>query len=178
VRDALALAPRCRPGTTHPLRETIAAAQNNCRQRLLEHGVTLHVRMAQPDVCVLAEPNGLQRVLVNLVSNAAEASSAGGEIELRVAPAHDGQVEIYVCDQGPGLPGAALERLFDAFFTTKQHGTGLGLTIAHRLIESYGGSIRACNRAAGGAEFRIVLPAAEQESRRTSTESARPTTAA
>jgi signal transduction histidine kinase len=177
VRDALALAPRSRTGSVHSLRETITAAQNNCRQKLQQHGVQLRVRMVQPDVCVRAEPDGLQRVLVNLLCNAAEAARPGGQITLRVATDREGGVEIRVSDDGSGLSEEALERLFDPFFTTKQHGTGLGLTIAHRLVESYGGSITAHNRAAGGAEFRIVLPAAPPDSEQTS-DPARQTTAA
>ena len=178
VRDALALAPRSRRGALHLLSETVAAARDNCQQKLQQHGVQLTVRLTQSDVCVRAEPDGLQRVLVNLISNAAEASPAGGRIDLLAGPNRAGSVEIRVCDHGPGLSEEALERLFDPFFTTKQHGTGLGLTIAHRLIESYGGSITARNRAEGGAEFRLVLPAAEQESEQTSTDPARQTTAA
>ena len=163
VRDALALAPRCRPGCVHLLSETIAATQNNCRQKLQEHQVRLVVRMPKRAVYVRAEPDGLQRVLLNLVCNAAEAANPGGRIDLRVAAGRQGKVKIRVRDDGPGLSDEALERMFDPFFTTKQNGTGLGLTIARRLVESYGGTLSARNHAAGGAEFSIVLPTADQE---------------
>lgn len=178
VRDALALAPRASAGSVHLLIQTLAAAQNNCRQKLQQQRVQLAVDLADPDVCVRAEPDGLQRVLVNLLSNAAEAALPGGHVSVQVAAARDGNVEIRISDDGPGLSDEALERLFDPFFTTKAHGTGLGLTIAHRLIESYGGSISARNRVAGGAEFRIVLPAGAQESDQTSTRPAQHTSAA
>jgi two-component system sensor histidine kinase HupT/HoxJ len=71
-----------------------------------------------------------------------------------------------VADEGPGLPVELLDRIFEPFFTTKPQGTGLGLTIAHRLIEAYGGRLSAGNRAGGGAEFVIRLPrAADTEAR-------------
>jgi len=68
-----------------------------------------------------------------------------------------GELTLAVRDQGPGLPDEIRDRIFDPFFTTKPHGTGLGLTIAHRLIEAYGGRLAARNRPEGGAEFSIAL---------------------
>jgi signal transduction histidine kinase len=81
-------------------------------------------------------------------------------VRVAVRPGDGEQVEVAVADEGPGLPEDVRTRIFDPFFTTKEHGTGLGLTIAHRLIEAYGGRLLADNRPAGGAEFVIALPPA------------------
>ena len=102
-------------------------------------------------MCVRADEDGLQRVLINLVVNAAEASPPGRTVRVDVAAAADAEVEMRVLDDGPGLSESIRDRVFDPFFTTKQHGTGLGLTIAHRLIEAYGGrlTVRGTGRPAG-----------------------------
>jgi signal transduction histidine kinase len=106
---------------------------------------------------VRADADGLQRVLINLIVNAAEASPAGRTVRVKVQAEAPGEIEIRVLDEGVGLPDEIRHRIFDPFFTTKDHGTGLGLTIAHRLIEAYGGRLRADNRPEGGAVFSITL---------------------
>ena len=106
---------------------------------------------------VLAEADGLQRILINLIVNAAESSAPGDTITLAVGEPRNGEFKLRVIDQGSGLADEALDRLFDPFFTTKERGTGLGLTIAHRLVEAYGGGLTARNRPEGGAEFTVVL---------------------
>ena len=175
VQDTLALARR--PGELAPrcLRTIIDGARDVCRQTLQTHRVRLKVDLADPAVCVFVEADGLQRVLVNLIVNAAEASPPRGTIRVLVGPTEGRaddrpltqsvkgppEVVLRVLDQGSGLSEEVLERLFDPFFTTKRHGTGLGLTIAHRLVEAYGGRLTAGNRAEGGAEMTVVLPAAE-----------------
>lgn len=161
VQDTLALAPREGKRSSGPLLNIIASARDNCRQTLEEHQVKLVTRPAKPRVCVLAEADGLQRVLINLIVNAAEASAPGDTITLAVGEPRNGEFKLRVIDQGSGLADEALDRLFDPFFTTKERGTGLGLTIAHRLVEAYGGGLTARNRPEGGAEFTIVLPVAD-----------------
>ena len=160
VRDTLSLAPR--PGRLAPqrLEQTLHNVRDLCQQKLAERQVSLHIELADERVCVLSEGDGLQRVLVNLVNNAADASAPGSMVEVRVGPPEDGEIELCVLDEGVGLSNEALDRLFDPFFTTKEHGTGLGLTIAHRLVEALGGRLMARNRPHGGAEFVVVLPSA------------------
>jgi signal transduction histidine kinase len=104
----------------------------------------------------------LNRVLLNLILNAADAIGDAGVKDGRIvlsAIASNGRTELVIADNGPGIPADMLERIFDPFFTTKHTGTGLGLAIVHRIIEAHGGQITASNRAAPerGAVFRIVL---------------------
>jgi signal transduction histidine kinase len=70
----------------------------------------------------------------------------------------DGQLLISVSDLGIGLPVDQTERIFEAFFTTKPQGTGMGLTISQRIIESYGGRLSASARTGPGTTFRFTLP--------------------
>lgn len=100
------------------------------------------------------------QVFRNIFENAIAACPDPGEITLHCRPAKfDGKaaIEIAVRDNGPGLSPEARERVFDAFFTTKTKGTGLGMAIAKRLVEAHGGTIVVGN-SSGGAQFIITLP--------------------
>ncbi len=160
VQDTLALAPRDRQLPVCNLRRIVERARDATLKTLTTCRVRLEVQGPDEEVLVRAEEDGLQRVLVNLIVNAAEASPAERVVRLWIHATAD-QVEMRVTDEGTGLPEEFRHRLFDPFFTTKQHGTGLGLTIAHRLIDSYGGRLTADNRPEGGAEFVITLPTAQ-----------------
>jgi len=109
-----------------------------------------------PDVAVVAERQHLQGVLLNIVNNALDALSGQGHGALVVHGRIDGEmVELCFDDDGPGLPD--LERVFEAFYTTKGvgEGTGLGLALADRFMREFGGSISATNRPDGGARFTL-----------------------
>lgn len=108
--------------------------------------------------CQAAKVN---QVIMNLLTNAVDASQQGGEV--RVSTKHDaaaGEVIIEVKDQGSGIPPAIRERIFDPFFTTKPvgQGTGLGLSISYGIVKDHGGSIEVESEEGKGAMFRIRLP--------------------
>jgi PAS domain S-box-containing protein len=112
----------------------------------------------------------LDQVVTNLVFNARDAIAGSGTIHIAVAlidtsTAHSPAekfVRISVCDDGPGIPQHAIDRIFEPLFTTKRNGTGLGLAIARRLMEGQGGTLTAENRAEGGSAFHLVVPAAAE----------------
>jgi two-component system sensor histidine kinase PilS (NtrC family) len=114
----------------------------------------------------LVDPRHLQQVLTVLVDNARAYGRLPGQparIELRATPAANegaepGSLDIDVVDHGPGIAPAVAARLFEPFYTTSEHGTGLGLYIARQLIEANQGNLRFVPVAAGGACFRIRLP--------------------
>jgi len=119
-----------------------------------------------PDVRVLGDREGLRQVLVNVLANALEASPPGGVVTCRVerapspAPSEgDDVVRVIVDDDGPG-PGPAAERCFEPFYTTKPHGTGLGLAVARRIVDAHGGAIVLRPRERRGARVTVTLPAA------------------
>jgi signal transduction histidine kinase len=99
----------------------------------------------------------LRQAVLNLVKNAMEALSRGGELTL--ASRRDGEVvEVSVSDTGAGISEEVARRLFEPFFTTKPQGSGLGLSIARQIGEEHGGQLRWENRPGGGARFAVRLP--------------------
>ncbi|MEC9433165.1 MAG: ATP-binding protein [Pseudomonadota bacterium] len=129
-------------------------------------GAVLETACALDHPRVLADRIELQQVFVNLIVNAAEAIHAagvGGRIAARVVGGEDGMIEIIVDDDGPGIAPDLRERLFETFVTTKDGGMGLGLRICRTLVQSAGGDITAGISPAGGAQFVVRLPAAEDE---------------
>jgi signal transduction histidine kinase len=101
----------------------------------------------------------LQQVLMNLMLNGIEAMrETGGELTVASRRTEHGLLLISVSDSGVGLPVDAAERIFDAFFTTKPQGTGVGLSISRRIIEAHGGRLWASPNAGRGAIFQFTLP--------------------
>jgi len=119
---------------------------------------------------VMADRIQLQQVFMNLMLNGIEAMkdlSTARELTMRSQRVKDGQLMISVSDTGIGLPLQQPEQIFSAFFTTKAHGTGMGLPISRSIIESHGGRLWATSNSERGASFHFNLPN-EVESRRTS----------
>lgn len=98
-----------------------------------------------------------KQALINLVTNAIDASPPGGRVELVLSPPGE-RVQVAICDQGEGIVEADLEHIFLPFFSTKESGSGLGLPFAQKIIELHQGTLRAYNNAEGGATFMIEIP--------------------
>ena len=135
------------------LGSTLAFMRDDPRSRGVEIKLDLDPELPQ----VLADPDQLRQVLLNLVVNALEALDGRGRLEIS-ARRDGGKVVIQVDDSGPGLPGDDPEQVFDPFFSAKERGTGLGLAIARRIIEAHQGGISAGASPLGGARFTIELP--------------------
>ena len=108
---------------------------------------------------VSAEPALLGHVLHSIVANAIEATPPGGRVSGSVH-AVNGKVEIRISDTGGGIPADQLGRIFGPFFTTKAQGLGIGLTLAYRIIERFGGHIDVQSTPGAGTEFILTLAAA------------------
>jgi two-component system, LuxR family, sensor kinase FixL len=127
------------------------------------HRATVQFDLAARVPPVSIDPVQIQHVILNLVRNGLEAADEPGaaarELTVRTDLASDGDVEITVLDNGPGLSPQALERIFDPFFSTKPDGTGLGLAISNTVVRAHGGSLSYRANAPRGACFAILLPA-------------------
>jgi signal transduction histidine kinase len=109
----------------------------------------------------MADRVQLQQVLMNLMLNGIEAmKDMGGELTVTSKRTDDGQSLISVSDLGIGLPIEESERIFEAFFTTKPEGTGMGLSISRTIVESHGGRLWASANKERGATFHFSLPTA------------------
>jgi signal transduction histidine kinase len=160
--DAGRLAIRPQPTEVAPLIEDVARtmrAQTEVASQTLSEEV-------QPGLPLInAEPDRIRQILVNLLTNAHEYSPEGASIAV-AARSVGAEVEISVSDDGPGIPGDQLERIFERFtrgdagLTQRVGGTGLGLAISKSLVELHGGSIAAESTPGHGATFRVRLPIA------------------
>lgn len=131
--------------------------------RLKVADATLDIDLGEPSVAVQAGSVRLQQVLVNIITNAADAVEGLDDRRIHVVSSRDGaKVIVTVRDHGAGVPPSIAERIFDPFFSTKGvgRGLGLGLSISYNIIKDFGGSLSVSNAPDGGAEFRIVLEAA------------------
>lgn len=107
---------------------------------------------------VMADPDQLKQVFVNLISNAVQAmSQSGGSIEVR-AYINEGFISVAVSDTGPGIPPDDLKKVFDPFYSTRDEGTGLGLTIVHRILDEHDGHIEVASDPGAGTTFTVSLP--------------------
>ncbi|MEI2298406.1 sensor histidine kinase [Ensifer sp. MJa1] len=130
--------------------------------RLKAASATIDIDLGETPLIVRAGSVRLQQVLVNVISNAADAVEGLDDRTIRLRAWRDGdKVILSVRDQGAGIAPAIAERIFDPFFSTKGvgKGLGLGLSISYNIVKDFGGSLTAVNRPEGGAEFRIELAA-------------------
>lgn len=131
-----------------------------------QNDITLKKRLAKILPRVKADKIQLEQVLVNLIKNACDAVAhcppANRRIHVQTHISHEQSVEILIHDFGPGLSEEALAHLFEPFYTTKESGMGVGLTISQSIIEAHGGTLTALPIPREGACFRLSLPIQEQ----------------
>lgn len=132
------------------------------RRQLDAQGVELKLDLAADLPPILADRIQLQQVAINLMINAAQAMAGqpAGTRRVRVASREEGGMVVFeVTDTGPGFPGCDATKLFGAFYTTKDTGMGMGLSVARTIVEAHGGTIDAACAECGGARFHFAIPA-------------------
>jgi signal transduction histidine kinase len=144
------------------LNAAIADAVQLLSPEATRRNIDLRVNCMQRAMPVRADPIHLQQVILNLATNSMDAMTDtpldARKIAIRTTLAGESTVEVSVSDSGTGIPEDKLGQVFETFYTTKEQGTGLGLSVARTIIETYEGKIGAENRAGGGAVFRFTLP--------------------
>jgi signal transduction histidine kinase len=139
-------------------RRSVEAATANAMRR----GVRLSIAHSDGSV-VFGDPDGISQVVDNLVENAIKFSPADGQVHVAVVPVSDREVALTVADDGPGIPDAERDRVFDRFYQTQNgrgvsgRGVGLGLTICREIVSAHGGRIRVDQNEPRGSVFRVTL---------------------
>jgi signal transduction histidine kinase len=137
--------------------EMVVMLQNEANR----HSVAIHTDLAAGLPNVMADRVQLQQAMMNLMLNGIEAmQETGGELGVKSQLADDCQLLVSVADTGVGLPAQNVDKVFDAFFTTKPQGTGLGLAITRSIVKSHGGRIWATANSGKGTTFHFTLPSA------------------
>jgi signal transduction histidine kinase len=139
------------------VRELLEQAANECR--LGDRPVRLRVCVQPGDLKATGDPERLHQVVANLLDNAVRHSPDEGRVWLSAHQATAGRTTIEVADEGPGIPAAEADRVFDRFHSAARNGgTGLGLSIARWIVDAHGGAIRAEERDPRGCRIVVELP--------------------
>jgi C4-dicarboxylate-specific signal transduction histidine kinase len=146
------------------IKEVIELAQS----AITENGVSVQTRLTERMYPVQGDRVQVQQVVLNLILNAVEAmgSVAAGVRELLISTEQSQTNDILVAvrDSGPGIDSEHLERVFEAFYTTKSGGMGMGLSICRSIIDAHGGRLRAEANAPSGAIFKLTIPSGDVNS--------------
>lgn len=163
VREALFFAENLRP-CSEPvdLAELLARVRDTTAERAKELGVDLATDVSGRPV-LRGDAILLERMLVNLVNNAVDASGLGKRVQVRAMTGHRGRIQLQVIDEGVGINPEDRARIFDPYFTTKRHGReirgfGLGLTIVQKIASLHGGAVTVESTPGQGATFTVDLP--------------------
>lgn len=130
----------------------------------IEVPYTLSIDIAEDVPSVDVDLDMCHQAFLNLLLNAQDAMPDGGTIYLRARRRSNGEVMIEFCDEGQGIPSDVLDKIFDPFFTSKDTGTGLGLSLVHQIVTSHNGRIEVESDPGQGSVFRLYFPAYETSS--------------
>jgi signal transduction histidine kinase len=152
-----------KPESREPERFEVNACVRDCVDllgpRFERAGVRLEVQLVSCPLTIVGQSVGLKRAIINVLTNAKQATPAGRAVTVKTLQEGD-KVVLMVEDEGPGIKKDEIKRLFEMFVTGRPDGIGLGLYLAKAAVENCGGTIVAENRAGGGARFEIRIPVA------------------
>jgi signal transduction histidine kinase len=147
-----------------PIEDVVEEVLRFSKMLLRRQGIRLLISLDKSPANVSVDASQMKQVFFNIVRNACEAMSEGGELRVTTsrlrAGSGKGHVRVEVEDTGRGIAEEHLERIFDPFFSVRRGGTGLGLAISRKIVESYGGRIEAKSQLGKGTTFGVVLPMA------------------
>ncbi|MCI0346455.1 MAG: ATP-binding protein, partial [Chloroflexi bacterium] len=143
------------------LNDVVAAVLVLVRSQYERQGVRLHEELAPSLPPLLGQVNALQQVVLNLVTNAAQAMPAGGDVTITTALS-DSRIRLVVADNGPGIAPEHLPHIFEPFFTTKPTGTGLGLSVTYGILNDHNATVDVESVPGAGTRFVLMFPVANQ----------------
>jgi signal transduction histidine kinase len=139
------------------LKEVIDSIEVLCSKEANRQGVTIETSYEEDLPELELDAAQIQQALLNIVLNGIQAMPSGGRLSIGVEESA-GDLSVWIRDEGEGIPPENQSRIFDPFFTTKERGTGLGMAIAHNLIQGHGGDIRLVEEGRSGSTFQVALP--------------------
>jgi two-component system, NtrC family, sensor kinase len=142
------------------INETIERALEMLRHEMLERDVSVDFKSGKELPEIMLSPDHMQGVWLNIILNAMDATERGKGKVTVVTNKHADELWVTISDNGQGIPQESLSRIFEPFYTTKEpgRGTGLGLSVCHRIIKQHGGHILVDSEKGKGTIFTIVLP--------------------
>lgn len=146
------------------LNEVVVETLELLRPEFDNRGQKIEEKLARPLPDAWIDPAQIKQALVNLMKNAMQAMGKGGVLAVQTGAGVD-EVWVSISDSGRGIPQEEFGRIFEPFYTTKKKGSGLGLMIVHRIVESHGGRIELESRVGKGTTFRVRLPLRERSTR-------------
>ncbi|MCL1931085.1 MAG: ATP-binding protein, partial [Treponema sp.] len=150
-----------REKSINPLIEELAEL---VRAELDEANIRLLLELDEKLPPALIDERYMKQVLLNLIKNAQAAMPNGGLLTIATQTS-DNEIRISVCDTGTGISAENLKKIFDPYFTTKDNGTGLGLTLVFKIIREHQGEISVESREGEGTNFEVILPAYQKKMR-------------
>jgi two-component system, sporulation sensor kinase E len=148
----------------HPLNQVVLKTLELLQPELDNRGLHVRTRLARQLPATPIDAQQMQQVLVNLVKNAMQAMTKGGNLNVQTGETPE-DVWVSVTDTGGGIPQEQINRIFEPFYTTKKKGSGLGLMIVQRIVRAHGGRIEVESQVGRGTTFRIWLPLHERKPR-------------
>jgi signal transduction histidine kinase/CheY-like chemotaxis protein len=142
--------------------ELLQHVLNLASQQLSQRRIDVKKDLPESLPAVYAVSGQIQQVFLNLILNSLDAMPNGGELKVGARALDDG-VEITFCDTGPGIPESHRNDIFEPFFSTKEGGTGLGLTVSYNIVTAHGGTLDLVNGPEPGACFRLFLPSGDKQ---------------
>jgi signal transduction histidine kinase len=154
-----------RPGAvkqeTVEVPELLNYVVNLTQKQLKERGISVQTEISPTLPSVRAVSSQIQQVFINLILNSYDAMPEGGKLRITGRPAKGG-IEMLFQDNGPGVPEDKMSSVFEPFFSTKDGGTGLGLTVSYNIVAAHGGNLELIQDHGQGACFRVFLPCGEE----------------
>ena len=134
------------------------------REEASSQGITIQAQLDSGLPLIKMDSEKLTQALINIMKNGIQAMEKGGVLRIETKPFKD-HVEVIISDAGSGIPPEQIERIFNYYYTTKEKGVGLGLPIAHRIIEAHGGQLKVESKVGFGTKVTITLPLEAKDSR-------------
>ncbi len=153
--------PQMRQGS---LNEVVIETIELLRPELESRGQNIDTELAEGLPQAPLDPAQMKQVLVNLIRNAMQAMTRGGQLTIITGTTSD-EVWVSIADTGGGIPHEQINRIFEPFYTTKKKGSGLGLMIVQRIVRAHGGHIELESRVGQGTTFKVWLPMRERQTR-------------